>query len=108
MRSMHADVFDISAYYALFPRHSGFLESIGNTLIPLVEEFGKPVLLIHGDSHTFRIDRPFKNSEGNTLSNLIRLEVFGSSNVHAVKVLVEPSAINSSLFAFQTVWGTSW
>ncbi len=106
--SIHADVFDTAAYYSIFPRHSGFLESIGNTLIPWTEEFGKPVLLIHGDSHVFRIDRPFKNSEGNTLTNLVRLEVFGSSNVHAVKVLVEPNAVNSSIFAFQPVWGTSW
>ncbi len=106
--SMHADVFDLAAYYALFPRHSGFLASVDNTLIPQVEEFSKPVLLIHGDSHIFRIDRPFKNSEGKTLANLIRLEVFGSSNVHAVKVSVEPNAVNGSVFAFQPVWGASW
>ncbi len=105
--SIHADVFDSATYYGDFPRHSGFLESIGRTLLPLVEEFKKPVLLIHGDSHTFRIDRPFKNSEGDTLANLIRLEVFGSSDIHAVRVLVEPNAVNRSIFSFQPVWGKS-
>ena len=106
--SMHADVFDLAAYYALFPHHSGFLESVNNTLLPLAEAFGKPVLLIHGDSHAFRIDRPFKSSSGKMIPNLIRLEVFGSSNVHGVRVLVEPNAVNGSMFTFQPIWSTSW
>ncbi len=50
--------------------------------------FGKPVLLAHGDSHYFRVDKPLV-SAGVSLENLTRLENFGSPNVHWVEVFVD-------------------
>jgi hypothetical protein len=103
--SMQADVFDSAAYYADFPRHSGFLESIGNTLLPRAEAFAKPVLLIHGDSHIFKIDQPFTNGDEEVITNLTRLEVFGEKDFNAVRVTVDPAATNGSVFGFQPLYG---
>lgn len=50
--------------------------------------FGKPVLLAHGDSHYFRLDKPLVN-QGVALENFTRLENFGSPNLHWVEVFVD-------------------
>ena len=50
--------------------------------------FGKPVLLAHGDSHYFRVDKPLVDA-GVSLENLTRVENFGSPNVHWVEVFVD-------------------
>lgn len=50
--------------------------------------FGKPVLLAHGDSHYFRVDKPLVNA-GVALENFTRVENFGSPNVHWVEVFVD-------------------
>jgi len=56
--------------------------------------FGRPVLLTHGDSHYFRIDKPLMHSgtQRDSVENFTRLEVFGASNMHAVRVDVDPSS----------------
>jgi hypothetical protein len=63
-------------------------------LAKLTIAFGKPVVLTHGDSHYFRIDKPLLvPSPGSTtptaLENFTRLESFGSPNVHWVRVTVD-------------------
>lgn len=59
-------------------------------------EFGKPVLLIHGDDHEFMIDRPFltrTNDENATKGgNVTRLQVYGAPEIRAVRVGVDTSA----------------
>jgi hypothetical protein len=50
----------------------------------------KPVLFVHGDTHLQRVDMPFADSLGNTLTGITRLEVHGSPFVGWVKVLVDP------------------
>ncbi|MBI3453857.1 MAG: hypothetical protein HY057_13690 [Rhodospirillales bacterium] len=64
--------------------------------------FGRPVLLIHGDSHYFRIDQPLGGARGRPrIGNFFRLEVYGDRDVHGVIVAVDPAdAVNP--FAFQT------
>jgi len=64
-----------------------FLASLRNFL----SEFRKPVVCIHGDSHYFRIDKPFKDTSGRTYLHFTRMEVFGSPNVAGVVVSVDPS-----------------
>lgn len=49
--------------------------------------FGKPVLLINGDSHTFVHHEPLE-----TAPNLTRLQVPGEADVQAVVVTFDPSA----------------
>jgi hypothetical protein len=67
--------------------------------------FGKPVAYVHGDSHYFRVDKPFLDSQGRRLENFTRVETFGDSaangnnDVHWTKVLVDPSS--RDVFAFQ-------
>jgi hypothetical protein len=86
--AMQADVFESKSNWEDFPGHSGFRNSIGNTLLPLAAESAIPVLLIHGDSHVFRFDQPFSVNK-KPLKNLTRLIVPGASDVRAVHVTVD-------------------
>lgn len=58
-------------------------------------EFGKPVLLIHGDDHEFMIDRPFFTRSADDSAtkggNLTRLQVYGSPEIRAVRIGVDTS-----------------
>lgn len=96
--AMQADVFETKMPWGDFPPHSGFAASVGETLLPLAEAWGQPVLLIHGDSHRFVVDRPFKNAQDKPIQNVIRLEVFGAPDVHAVRVTVDPD--DTGVFGF--------
>jgi hypothetical protein len=67
--------------------------------------FGNPVAYVHGDTHTFRIDKPLLDAQGRRLENFTRLETFGdnaangTNDVNWVKVLVDPHS--REVFAFQ-------
>jgi hypothetical protein len=70
-----------------------------------VIDFRRPVAYVHGDSHYFRIDRPFLDSAGRRLENFTRVETFGDNaangdnDVHWLKVLVDPRS--REVFAYQ-------
>jgi hypothetical protein len=56
--------------------------------------FGRPVLLVHGDTHIFRIDQPLVSGAGanrRKVENVFRLEVYGEFDIHAVTVGVDPA-----------------
>jgi pimeloyl-ACP methyl ester carboxylesterase len=89
--AFQADVLDSKSMYEDFPGWSGFRQSIGETLLPLAQRWGKPVLVIHGDSHKFKLDQPFTLNR-QPLPNITRLIVPGASDVRAVKVTVQPGA----------------
>jgi hypothetical protein len=89
--AFQADVFDSKSAYEDFPSWSGFRQSVGETLLPLAQRWGKPVLVIHGDSHRFKLDQPFTLNR-QPLANVTRLIVPGASDVRAVKVTVQPGA----------------
>ena len=55
-----------------------------------LSKYRKPVVCIHGDSHYYRIDKPFKDESGRVYLHFTRMEVFGSPNVAGVVVSVEP------------------
>jgi hypothetical protein len=71
----------------------------------LTIDFEKPVVLVHGDSHYFRVDKPFLDASGRRLENFTRVETFGDNaanglnDVHWVKALVDPQS--RDVFAFQ-------
>ena len=65
-------------------RHSGF-QAFGNALIEAAAAYDKPVLLIYGDSHVYRVARPFPTKAPNVLA----LEVPGDAEMHAVEVTVD-------------------
>jgi hypothetical protein len=92
----------------------GFPDGFQEFLLALraqVIAFEKPVAYVHGDSHYFRVDKPFLDSKGRRLENFTRVETFGDNafskspadddnNVHWVKVLVD--ARTREVFAYQT------
>jgi hypothetical protein len=75
----------------------GFNEIL-TTLEQRTLEYGKPVVLAHGDSHYFRVDKPGLVENG-FLGNFTRVENFGSSRVHWVKITVNPKS--KQVFKFQ-------
>lgn len=74
-------------------------EALLGTLAEEALQFTRPILLLHGDSHTFRFDQPLVHpaDKGNPgrdrrrIPNVFRLETFGSPFVHWVKVVVDPA-----------------
>ncbi|MEW6678433.1 MAG: hypothetical protein AB1421_10970 [Pseudomonadota bacterium] len=82
--------FDLSASDIERQGFNAILDRITNHAIA----FAKPVMLAHGDSHYFRIDKPLMGprtpSGTATLENVTRVENFGSPNVHWVEVFVDP------------------
>ena len=67
--------------------YTGFLRALSG----VTSAFRKPVLLVHGDTHYFRVDKPLTGPEsGRLLDNFTRLEVFGSPHMHWVRVRVDP------------------
>jgi hypothetical protein len=68
-----------------------------NTLV-----FGKPVVLVHGDSHYYRLDKPLLGTKSRRMiENFTRVETFGSADVHWTKAKVDPN--NASVFTFEEV-----
>ena len=67
----------------------------------LTIDFKKSVLLVNGDSHVFLVDKPmFSNTKDKKcVDNFTRLQVPGESNMHAVKVTVNPDS--KSLFQIE-------
>jgi len=67
--------------------------------------FAKPVAYVHGDSHYFRVDKPFLDANGQRLENFTRVETFGDhqengiNDVHWLKVFVD--ADSREVFAYQ-------
>jgi hypothetical protein len=82
----------------------GFQEFL-TALRDQVIAFAKPVAYVHGDSHYFRIDKPFLDSLGQRLENFTRVETFGdhqengNNDVHWLKVTVDASS--REVFSYQ-------
>lgn len=72
-----------------------------------VAAFEKPVAYVHGDSHYFRIDKPFLDAKGQRLENFTRVETFGdhqengTNDVNWLKVYVDPWS--REVFAYQPI-----
>jgi hypothetical protein len=70
-----------------------------------VVAFGKPVAYVHGDSHYFRIDKPFQDANGRRIQNFSRVETFGdhqengNNDVNWLKVTVDTSS--REVFSYQ-------
>jgi len=63
----------------------------------LVSEFDAPVVVAHGDTHTFRVDKPQIDQKA-APANFTRVESFGENNRAWVEVRVDPSS--ESVFSF--------
>jgi hypothetical protein len=49
--------------------------------------YGRPVVLVHGDTHSFRIDHPMTHN-GHVVSNFTRVETYTPSSTHWVKLSI--------------------
>jgi hypothetical protein len=103
---------------------SGYADFV-TTLRTRTVAFNKPLVLAHGDTHYFRIDRPMTRSypgcAGNNnnpctalpvpasptdrMHNLLRAEVFAQNDVHWIKVTVDDSDPDVFSFTPQRVAG---
>jgi hypothetical protein len=85
--AIHADMFefDFAPRWDAegFLRHSGFAR-FAEALIGEAGRLGRPVLLTYGDSHRFRMFRPFPTRA----PGIMALETFGAAHMHAVEVTV--------------------
>jgi hypothetical protein len=77
--------------------HSGF-RNVAEALVREARAFERPVLLIYGDSHNFRVHTPFRKR----LPALLGLEVFGADQMHAVEVTVDTE--DPAIFSFRPIW----
>jgi hypothetical protein len=90
---------------------SGF-DDIVRQIGELAIDFGKPVLILEGDSHVFRVDRPYTTTSplfalhpGSPVApNVTRLVVEGSTNrTEYVRLTINPKAEANGLFAWERV-----
>lgn len=72
-----------------------------HTLIEETQSFSGKVVLVHGDSHYFKIDKPMFNADGRLTANFTRVEVFGSADNSWVEMTVDPTTEN--VFSFKQV-----
>jgi hypothetical protein len=86
----------------------GVPDGFHDFLVALRDEvvaFQKPVAYVHGDSHYFRVDKPFLNAKGQRLENFTRVETFGdnqgngTNDVNWLKVFVD--ARSREVFSYQ-------
>ena len=98
--AIHANIFD---YGSLDKKTEKFTEGIGfsrfgELLVRRAAEYEKPVLLIFGDSHNFRIFHPFPRRA----PNVTALEVYGAAHMHAVEVSVDTN--EDAVFGFKSIF----
>jgi hypothetical protein len=108
-KNLRGIVFAMQANPFVFQPKGTTLDGYQAFLAALTKEtqvFGKPVVLVHGDTHYFRIDEPLPHPSddapnGNRtlrLPNFTRVETFGSPDVHWVRGVVDTK--NPALFSF--------
>lgn len=69
-----------------------------------VVAFGKPVVFVHGDTHTFRVDKPLVGSVSRRIiENFTRVETIGYPDTHWVRAIVDPHDPNVFSFRQQIV-----
>jgi hypothetical protein len=86
----------------------GAADGYQDLLLALRDEtvaFRRPVALVHGDSHYFRIDKPLQDGQGRRVENFTRVETFGdhqengTNDVNWLKVAVDPES--REVFSYQ-------
>ncbi len=70
--------------------HSGYAAFL-DAIIKETKAYSGQVVLGHGDTHYFKIDKPLTNAT-HLLPNLTRVQTFGSPNIHWVRVTVDPAS----------------
>lgn len=76
-----------------FDGYTAFLATVTEE----TRNFPGQVVLVHGDTHFFKLDKPLIN-QANLLPNFTRLQTFGSPNIDWVKVTANPDARDVFVF----------
>ena len=70
-----------------------------------VVAFRRPVAYVHGDSHYFRVDKPFLNAKGQRLENFTRVETYGDNQANGTNdvnwLRVNVDARSREVFSYQ-------
>lgn len=79
-----------------------FLQALESEVV----RFARPVLLVHGDRHEYRLDKPFFTYRQPTrrLENLTRVESFGPKDLAWVRITVSPR--RPGVFRIEPEWVT--
>ncbi|MGA7454973.1 MAG: hypothetical protein WBW73_28260 [Rhodoplanes sp.] len=83
-----AYLWDIKDTANNIPPASGYRATI-DAIDREARAFGKPVLVVHGDYHFFDV-AGFHDTQMRLVPNIFRLQVMGETQVHAVRVIVDP------------------
>jgi hypothetical protein len=69
------------------PGYGGFMQGLQE----LAQAFRQPILLLHGDSHTYRVDRPLRDANGYPVEHLTRIECYGAPMTQSwVRIAYDP------------------
>ncbi len=70
-----------------------------------VVAFRRPVAYVHGDSHYFRLDKPFQDAKGQRLENFTRVETYGDNQANGTNdvnwLRVNVDARSREVFSYQ-------
>lgn len=108
--ALQADMWDLSALATGgdgLSAYTFFVKQLAASSL----EFGKPVLLLNGDSHLFRVDRPLADPSSNTgkiyntppVPNLSRITVQGSTNAPAEWLRLTIDTSSPTVFSWVNV-----
>lgn len=84
----------------LDPKVNGYADFF-NTLVQETHNYKGQVLLIHGDSHYYKVDKAMFNNDGTITSNFTRVETFGDVETSWVEMNVDPKS--EDVFSFKPV-----
>jgi hypothetical protein len=78
---------------------SGFSQERAK-ILARATSFGGPVLLVHGDAHVYTVTPNYGG-----VPNLTRLETYGSTTAHWLKVTIDPSKTGMAIFSWVAMTG---
>lgn len=81
------------------PRESGFIGTL-NAIEAGAKLLSRPVLLVHGDEHYFSAG-PLLNAKGKPIPGVTNLMLFGETEIHGVKITVDPDS--AGVFGFTPI-----
>ena len=94
------------------PTLTGF-DALVQQIGALAEQFGKPVLLLEGDSHMFKVDNPYSSASPlhalhpstPEVSNITRIVVEGSDagRTEYLRLTVDPRKKSYALFSWERI-----
>lgn len=88
--SAQANLYDIKQDAPSIPSASGFIDTI-KAIEAGSKLFDRPILYVHGDEHRFVIDR-LVGTNLKPIAKTKRLQVYGATQVHGVRVTVDPDS----------------